>query len=151
MPGDREPQRFYRWVDANGTVHVVSSLDAVPAAERARMEEVPLPGHAEPASPIGFQPDWGSVALGLGAGLLLALVLPRGRKGLTRTAVVLGLGALLVGGYLATLRRTTGADSTSAWASPRAIIEDAKAAVEKANEVQRARERELEQIRKEGG
>jgi hypothetical protein len=150
MPGDQKPQSFYRWVDANGTVHVVDSLDAVPAVERVRMQEVSLQGRATPASTAGFQLDWGSAALGFGLGLLVALLLPRSWKGVTRVAVVLGVGALLVGGYLSALRRSTGADTSSLLSSPGAIIQDAKAAVQKANEAQRTRERELEEIRKEG-
>ena len=31
MPSEQKAQSFYRWVDERGTVHVVSSLDAVPA------------------------------------------------------------------------------------------------------------------------
>jgi hypothetical protein len=129
MPSEQKAQSFYRWVDERGTVHVVSSLDAVPAAERARMEAVELQG-----KPLefdsGFRPDWSSAALGFGAGLLFVLVLPRGWKGVTRIAVVVAIGAILVGGYLATLRRSTGADPSSLLASPSAIIQDAKAAVE---------------------
>jgi hypothetical protein len=153
MPAREEPQRFYRWVDGTGTVHVVSSLDAVPAAERARLEEVALPSRpartaADPAA--AFQPDWSSVALGFGAGVLLAWLVPRGGKTLTTLVVVMGVGAVLVGGYLAALRRSTGAEASSWLASPSAIIHDAKATVERANEAQRARQRELDELGKAG-
>lgn len=151
MPADPKSQSFYRWVDAQGTVHVVSSLDAVPAAERARMEEVSLQGRASPPGvSSGFVPEWGSVALGFGAGVLLVLVLPHRWKWVTRFAAVLATGALLSGAYLALVRRSTGADDGSLLATPSAIIEDARAAVEKANAAQRQREQELEAIRKEG-
>jgi hypothetical protein len=146
-----EPQRFYRWVDASGTLHVVSSLDAVPPAERARAERTAFVGHEEPSPrPAMFRLDWSSVALGFGAGLLVALVLPRGWKAVTRVGVVVAIAALLGGAYLATLRNATDTGDGALIASPAAIIEDAKAAVAKANEAQRRRERELEQIREQG-
>lgn len=146
-----EPQRFYRWVDASGTLHVVSSLDAVPPAERARAERTAFVGHEEPSQHSAkFRPDWSSVALGFGAGMLVALVLPRGWKGVTRLGAAAAIAALLGGAYLATLRNVTGAGDGAPLASPAAIIEDAKAAVAKANEAQRRRERELEQLREQG-
>lgn len=152
MPSEKQHQQsFYRWVDDRGTVHVVSSLDAVPVAERTRMEQVALDGRATALdSASTFRPDGASLALGFGAGLLLALVLPRSWKGVTRVAVMLGFVTLAGGAYLAYLRRTTGADSTSLLATPSAIIQDAKDAVQKVKERQRLQEQELEELKNEG-
>ncbi|RYZ09723.1 MAG: hypothetical protein EOO73_02240 [Myxococcales bacterium] len=149
MPTEAKSQSFYRWVDERGTVHVVSSLEAVPAAERKQMEQVSLQ-EKDPGLAAGFRLEWSSAALGFGAGLLLVLMLPRGWKGVTRFVLVLGIGALLVGGYLAAVRRSTGSDSTSLLAAPSAIVRDAQAVVEKVKQAQQAREQELESIRKEG-
>ena len=115
------------------------------------MQEVSLQGRASPSGVSeGFVPEWGSVALGFGAGMLLVLVLPHRWKWVTRFAAVLATGALLSGAYLAVVRRTSGAGNGSLLATPSTIIQDAKAAVEKANAAQRQREQEPEDIRKEG-
>src|SRR6185503_20197783 len=109
----KDTQAFYRWVDAQGRVHVVTSLDAVPQAARAKAELVALHG-AEETTPLvsgggaAWQPEWISFAAGFGAALVLSFLfrlLPNGWKGVTRVVVSLGLAALLTGAYLAAVRR----------------------------------------------
>lgn len=158
-PKSRQPQSFYRWVDAEGRLHVVSSLDAVPSAERARAERVTLNGQtalggAVPSTPAS---DWrlepSSFGLGFGAALLLSLLfrlLPHGWRSFSRIAVVLGVAALLAGLYLGAIRRATGAKDGGALATPGALIDDAKAAVEKLNQRQKEQDEELRKLQAEG-
>jgi hypothetical protein len=160
MPGkSNEQQTFYRWVDTDGRVHVVSSLEAVPANRRDKVElvslnaESALPRYTPPGAPLGFQLEWLSFGLGFAAALAFALVfrfLPNGWKTLTRFAIVLGLGALVSGLYLAAIRRQTGATDGGVLASPSALIEDARGAVDKMTARQKQQEEELKKIQQEG-
>lgn len=158
-PRSSQPQSFYRWVDAEGRLHVVSSLDAVPTAERARAEQVTLSADTalDKAGVVTPSPEWrlepASFGLGFGAALLLSLLfrlLPNGWRTLSRVAIVLGVVTLLTGLYLGAIRRATGAKDTSALASPSALIEDAKAAVEKLNQRQKQQDEELRKLQTEG-
>ncbi len=160
-PRSSQPQAFYRWVDAEGRLHVVSSLDAVPNSERAKAERVTLTGQtalprdAQVATvPVdAWRLEPGSFGLGFGAALLFSLLfrlLPNGWRSLSRVAVVLGVAALLTGLYLGAIRRTTGAKDGSALAGPSALIEDAKAAVEKMNQRQKQQDEELRRLQAEG-
>lgn len=161
MEPKASPQVFYRWVDAQGRQHVVSSLDSVPLAERARAERVELSG--APVAPAlelprgASEPAWrlepGSFGLGFGAALVLTLLfrlLPSGWRGLTRVAVVLGAAALLTGLYLGALRRTTGGSDAGALATPSALIDDAKAAVKKLEQRQQQQDQQLRELEAEG-
>jgi hypothetical protein len=155
-PKSEKSQDFYRWVDADGRLHVVSSLDAVPAAERSRAEHVRLDGAAAlgsvPSPSVAaatWQPDPASFALGIGAALVFGLLfrlLPGGWRAITRVAVVLGIGALLTGLYLGSIRRAAGVSGAGALASPRALIDDAKAAVQKLDARHEQQEEELRKI-----
>lgn len=158
-PKSSQPQSFYRWVDAQGRLHVVSSLDAVPSGERARAERVTLSADTSldrvaavtPATEWRLEP--GSFGLGFGAALLLSLLfrlLPNGWRSLSRVAIVLGVAALLTGLYLGAIRRATGAKDASPLATPSALIEDAKAAVEKLNQRQKQQDEELRKLQAEG-
>lgn len=150
-PSAAAPQTFYRWVDAQGTVHVASSPDAVPPAERAGATQLVLNGREPAAVPAsGFRLDWASAALGFGAALLVALLIPRSWKVVWRGALVLAVVALLTGAYLTAVRRSVGLETGSAFSSPSAVIQDARDAVSKMNERQRLRDRELEELKKEG-
>lgn len=163
-PKSSQPQAFYRWVDAQGRLHVVSSLDAVPVAERAKAERVTLTGDTAigsvPASVPTSAPakaawhfDLGSFGIGVGVALAVALILrwmPGAGRGLLRVAVVLGIAALLTGLYLGSIRRATGASEGGAIATPSAMIEDAKAAVEKLNQRQKQQDEELRKLQAEG-
>jgi len=151
----KDTQAFYRWVDAQGRVHVVSSLDAVPPAARAKAELVTLRG-AEETTPLvsgaAWQPEWLSFAAGFAAALVLSFLfrlLPSGWKGVTRVVVALGLAALLTGAYLAAVRRSAGI-AGGPLASPSALIQDAKDAVDKMNERQKLQEEELKKVQAEG-
>ena len=158
-PRSSSPQTFYRFVDEKGRLHVVSSLDALPRDQRAGAERVEL----APESALGrvpaatteraWQLEPGSFGLGFGAALLLSLLfrlLPGGWRSVTRVAVVLGISALLTGLYLGSIRRATGQAGGSALASPSALIEDAKSAVEKLNQRQKQQDEELRKLQAEG-
>jgi hypothetical protein len=159
QPDSRKTQAFYRWIDADGRLHVVSSLDAVPPADRGRAERVTLNGATAlesvptAAATPSWRPDGGSFALGFGSALLLALLfrlLPNAWRGLTRIAVVLGIAALLTGLYLGSIRRAAGVSGAGALATPSALIEDAKAAVQKLDARQKQQDEELRKIQAEG-
>jgi hypothetical protein len=155
----QESQSFYRWVDGQGRVHVVSSLDSVPAADRGKATLVvmhgvdSLSGHYPAASPVSWRPDWASFAAGFGVALLVALIfrmLPGSLRWLTRVGLVVGVAALLIGAYLGMLRRSTGMPGAGPLAAPSALIEDAKAAVEQVNQRQKQQEQEIRKIQAEG-
>jgi hypothetical protein len=153
-PESKPAQSFYRWVDHEGRLHVVSSLDAVPLSERGKLEQVTL-NAAEPSlmEPAGWRPDWSSFALGFGAALLVTLLLrllPGSWKRATGIVLALAAIVLLTGGYLAAVRRSTGVEGASALAAPSALIQDAKDAVQKMNERQLLREKQLQEIEQEG-
>lgn len=158
-PKQGKAQVFYRWVDGDGRVHIVSSLDSVPEADRLKAALVLLNGadssHGEyPAlgSASFWQPEWTSFAAGFGVALLLVLIyrlLPSGLRSVTRWAIVLGAAAALTGAYLGWVRRSTGAAGAGALASPSALLEDAKSAVERMNKRQAEQQRELQEIQAE--
>ena len=154
-PKQARPQSFYRWVDGQGRLHVVSSLDEVPAIDRGKATVVVVNGvdSYPAASAPGFRPDWASFALGFGVALLVALVfrmLPGSLRWLTRAGLVVAVAALLMGAYLGAARRTAGMPGASALAAPSALIEDAKAAVEQVNLRQKQQEEEIRKIQAEG-
>jgi hypothetical protein len=148
---------YYRWTDADGRVHVVSSLDAVPIAVRPRVERLDLVRHPEPsvlerAREVATS-DQGGPVLWLGAAgallFLLSWILPRGWRWLGKVGAFVAIGALLGGLYLGALRRSTGLSSDSLLATPSAIIDDTKRAVERLNQRQKQQEQELENIQNE--
>jgi hypothetical protein len=156
-PTPGRPQTFYRWVDASGRLHVVSSLDSVPQAERAKAAAVVIEPQALPTTRslenvAAWRPDWISFAVGFGVALLLAALfkaLPNGLRFVWRTVLVLGVGALLTGLYLSAVRGSSGFQSGSVLTSPSALIQDAKGAVEQMNLRQKQQEEELRQIQNE--
>ena len=153
-------QTFYRWVDSQGRLHVVSSLDDVPVADRPQAAQVTLNGveavgHYPPPAGVSapggvaWQPEWISFAVGFVAALVLAFlyrVLPGGMRWATRAALVVGVGALITGAYLGLVRRTAGLSGSQALASPSALIQDAKSAVEQMNARQKQQDEELRQL-----
>lgn len=154
-----QTQSFYRWEDAQGRVHIVSSLDDVPAAERAKLARVDLKSDEAvsryPSASPGFalpKLDWPSVAIGFGAALLVAMVfrfVPNGWRWLGRLALFGGVGLVLTGAYLGAVRRSAGLEG-GAFAAPSALIQDAKTAVEQMNQRQKQQEEELRKIQAEG-
>lgn len=156
-PKPGKSQTFYRWVDAKGRVHVVSSLDGVPPADRANAAVVVLNPEDSPTLPrmesvAGWRPDWVSFAVGFGVALLLAALftkLPHGLRIVWRVALVVGVGVALTGLYLGMVRGSTVGKSAGAFASPSAFIEDAKGAVEQMNLRQRQQEEELRRLQTE--
>jgi hypothetical protein len=156
-PTPGKPQTFYRWVDASGRLHVVSSLDSVPQGERAKAAVVTLQPDATPTLPTAesvarWRPDWISFAVGFGLALVLAAlfkVLPNGLRFVSRVALVLGVGVVLTGLYLSAVRGSSGAQGGSVLTSPSALLDDAKAAVEQMNLRQKQQEEELRKIQAE--
>jgi hypothetical protein len=153
-PKQGKEQSFYRWVDGEGRVHIVSSIGSVPEADRPRAEVVTLDGLPRTELPgIGRvtlrEPEWASFAAGFGAALVLVLVyklLPSGLRTVSRWAIVIGAGALLTAGYLGWVRRSSSAPGSAALATPAALVDDAKAAVERMNQRQADQQRALREI-----
>jgi hypothetical protein len=156
-------QQFYRYTDAEGRVHITTSPDSLPPGARGKAEVVVLDAQATRAEhtvPMGqqgesTQPGFELDGLSFGAGFAVALVLaaifkmmPEGMRWLPKLAIVGGIAVVGIGLYLGYLRKTTGM-GTGPLASPSAIIQDAKATVENAQQRARAREAELRAIQAE--
>jgi hypothetical protein len=148
---------YYRWTDADGRVHLVSSLDAVPLAVRPHVERLelgvrPAPSVVESvgaAATSGGAATWLLLAAGVGIALIVASrFMPYGLRWLAKLGAIALVAALLGGLYLGALRRSTGAGG-SLLATPSAIIDDAKQAVEKINQRQKQQEEELRRIQNE--
>ncbi len=147
---------YYRWTDSGGRVHVVSSLDDVPVAVRAKVERLQLgvpdaPTLVERASTASAESPvpWLVLAGVMGVGLLIASrFLPSGLRWLAKLGAFAVVAAVLGGLYLGALRRSVGS-SSSLLASPSAIIDDTKRAVEKFNQSQKSRDEELRRIQNE--
>ncbi len=153
MPGAERSEVYYRWTDAEGRLHLVSSLDKVPAAERARAERIELRAGNEPAPAAGLTSLAGHSWLVLvGAGVVLLLLFwrfaPNGLRWTAKLGAFALIVALLGGLYLGVLRRATGS-SGDVLAAPSAIIHDAERAVERMNRRQKEQEAELGRIRSE--
>ncbi|HVY30082.1 MAG TPA: hypothetical protein VHB79_26175 [Polyangiaceae bacterium] len=154
-----QTQAFYRFEDAQGRVHIVSSLDDVPVTERAKVRRVDLNSadavSRYPAATPGFSMpsvDGPSFALGFGAALLVGMLLrivPGGGRWLWKLALIAGIVLVLTGAYLGAVRRAAGIDG-GALAAPSALIQDAKTAVEHMNQRQKQQEEELRKLQAEG-
>jgi hypothetical protein len=147
---------YYRWTDSDGRVHVVSSLDAVPIAARPKVERLELgvpnpPSVVERASAVSPNGPVLWLALAVVAGVVLLVAsrfMPQGLRWLAKLGAFALVAALLGGLYLGALRRSVGS-SSSLLASPSAIIDDTKRAVEKINQSQKQRDEELRRIQSE--
>jgi hypothetical protein len=149
-----KPSVYYRVQQADGRVAIVDSLDALPAAERARAQRIEL-RVASPASPaVSVFPaelDWPSFGVGFGAALvfaLLVLFLGKGRKGALVFAGAVGFIVLGASAYFGWLRRSTGQDA-ALFASPASVVDDARRAVDQMQKKQLERNEMLKQIEKE--
>src|SRR5688572_7778507 len=124
---------IYRYRGPDGRIVVVDSLSEVPEAQRPSAERVvaidrPAGSAAAPNAPWRF--DGPSAALGFAAAALLGVLLFASRRGsrvMFGVVLVLGLGVLGTGAYFGLLRQSTG-QSGSPFASPSAVIDDAKRA-----------------------
>ena len=141
---------YYRFQDSSGRLHIVDSLESVPQALRPHAERVAYteaPSGAAALLQHGVS-SWQMFGLGFAAALLVVLVfkrLPGTMRVVLRLAIVGGIVCLLAGGYLGWMRRATG-QANDALASPGQIIEDAKSAVAKMNDRQRADQAQLKEI-----
>lgn len=149
---------FYRYRDGSGRVAVVDSLARVPASQRASAEAVVLAPAGESATlsetamsaARGLARDLHlpSFIAGLSSALLVALlVLVVGRKlgRLLRGALVVGVLGVGVVAYFGWVRRTTG-QSGELLASPGALIEDARGAVQQLNQRTAEQQRVLQEL-----
>jgi len=147
---------FYRYRDISGRVVIVDSITAVPTSARSTVEAIVPP--PPPATPLAALPETlardlhlPSFAAGAVAGLIAAVllfVLLRVKTMLVRV-VLLGVLAAAGGGlYLGWVRRTAGQGGALV-ASPAALIDDARSAVQKMNERAREQQRVLEEIQSE--
>ena len=149
-------ETYYRWTDSDGRLHVVSSLDAVPVATRAKVERLELgvpnpPRAVEGASAASASSAALLLVLAAAFGVLLLVAsrfMPHGLRWLAKLGAFALVAALLGGLYLGGLRRSVGSGS-SVLASPSAIIDDTKRAVEKMNQSQKQRDEELRRIQSE--
>jgi hypothetical protein len=142
---------FFRFTDASGRVHIVDSLDLVPEASRANAEHVRY-GEETAVNGLPSVPGlagWQIFALGFGAAVLIGLLvrhMPGTLRLLVRLAIVAGVVALASGAYFGWIRQTTQQPGTSPLATPGALIDDAKSAVEKMNARIRTQQAELKEI-----
>jgi len=154
---------FYRYRDGSGRVVIVDSLARVPASQRASAEAVALApaGESAGASDGALSSTAVSAAreltrdlhmpsfiAGLSSALLVALLfVVVGRKlgRLFRGALLLGVLGVGAVAYFGWVRRTTG-QSGDLLASPGALIEDARGAVQKLNQRSAEQQRELKEL-----
>jgi hypothetical protein len=148
-----EGTTFYRYRDAQGRPVIVDSLSKVPSSARGTLENIAL---APPdrsfslpsAESLARELHWPSFITGALCALVLGGVLLGLRKRLNfalRGALVLGLVALATAAYFGWTRRMAG-QSGALLASPEAVIQDARDAVQKMNERSREQERVLKEL-----
>jgi len=148
----REPAStavYYRFQDASGRTHIVDSLDSVPQASRLQAQRIEYQHQPEPSAlalPRTLS-TWQIFGLGFVAALLVTFLfrrLPGTMRVVLRMGIIGGVIVLLGGAYLGWMRRTTG-QSRDAMASPTAIIDDARGAVEKMNARMAAEQAEIKE------
>jgi hypothetical protein len=140
---------YYRFQDANGRTHIVDSLDSVPQASRPQAQRIEYQPQPEPSVlqlPRTLS-TWQIFGLGFVAALLVTFLfrrLPGTMRMVLRMGIIGGVIVLLGGAYLGWMRRATG-QSHDALASPTAIIDDAKGAVDKMNARMAAEQAEIKE------
>jgi len=140
---------YYRFRDTSGRTHIVDSLDSVPQAARLQAQRIEY--QAQPAASLLSLPrtlsTWQTFGLGFSAALLVTFLfrrLPGTMRLALRFGVIGAVVVLLVGAYLGWMRRASGL-SSSALASPTAVIDDAKDAVAKMNARMAAEQAEIKE------
>jgi hypothetical protein len=142
---------FYRYRDAQGRPVLVDGLSKVPSSARGSLETItlsPPPAGSALASALRDELHWPSFAAGAACALVLGLVFfglrrvrSRGvRLGLSMAVIALGAAA-----YFGWVRRQAG-ESGELLASPAALIDDARKAVDKMNERNREQQRVLQEL-----
>jgi hypothetical protein len=148
---------YYRYRGADGRIVIVDSASQLPSGERDRAERIEF-GHSSDgtttatATALARRLDWPSFAAGFGVALVFAAIVLVLRRGSLRWLGFLAVLGLLVGGfgaYLGFLRRSVG-QSTEIFASPSAMIDDARRAVEAVKKKERERDRVIEETQHEG-
>jgi hypothetical protein len=143
---------LYRYRGPDGRIVVVDTLSEVPEAQRPSAERVVAidrPGAAPAGGDWRF--DWPSAGAGFGTAALLAVLLFASRRGsrlVFGVVLVLGLGVLGMGAYFGFLRQSTG-QGGSPFASPSAVIDDAKRAVDQMDRRNREQQRQIEELQRE--
>jgi hypothetical protein len=155
MPG----AALYRYSDAAGRVVVVDSLSKVPKRLRGSVKPIQLAAPPEASrtgtvlSPRSLLQDLHgpSFAAGASCGVVACLLLFALRRAgkLLRLGFALGVSLLGIGLYLGWMRGLAG-QSQELVASPRALIEDARAAVEKMNQRSLEQARVLQELEHDG-
>lgn len=147
---------YYRYRAADGRIVIVDSAGQIPADRREGAERIefgPATGEATTSTTaLARRLDWPSFAAGFGVALIFAAIVLVVRRGSLRWLGFLALLGLLVGGfgaYLGFLRRSTG-QATEIFASPSAVVDDARRAVEAVKRRERERDRVIEEIQREG-
>lgn len=165
-------QEFYRYQDPQGRIVIVDSLNQVPPAQRDKSERlvysaVPREPKAPsevpssiPASTAEIRPsreekqisapgvDWPSFTLGFGVAVLVGLsllMIGRLANPLARFLVFAVTLGLLAGAYFGWLGRSTGQGETLL-ATPPAVIEDARRAVEQMKQRNQAQDEEIQRV-----
>lgn len=130
---------------------IVDSLSKVPSGARGTLEGITLsPPERGPSLPGGVAHElhWPSFAAGAACVLVLGLVSFGSRRlhgRALRIGLALGAIALCAGAYFGWARRMAG-QSGGLLASPEALIDDARDAVDRMNERSREQERVLQEL-----
>ncbi len=166
-PEGSKTEQFFRYTDASGRVHIVSSPDALPPEARAKAELVVLNPEVTrreqaimPA--LTTAPKLELHGLSFGAGFASALVLalifrmmPQDMRWAPKLAI---MAVLAVGGgglYFGYLHQMSGispaasGSSSSPFASPTTLIDDARRTVEQVQQSRKRQEEDLEAIKRE--
>jgi hypothetical protein len=144
---------FYRYRDASGRIVIVDSQERVPSSARRSAEAVVLAPAAEVSASDTARslarelhvPSFIAGASLAALGALLLVVAQRKLGRVVRGALLLGVLGLGVVAYFGWVRRTTGQGS-DLLASPEALIDDARAVVEKMNQRSAEQQRTLKEL-----
>ena len=159
--GPGKTEQYYRYTGPDGRVYIVQSPESLPPGARDKAEVVSLdPERVREEHTLSndgprFELQGASFGIGFVCALLLALlyrIMPGGMRWVSRLAIVGGVGIIGAGLYLGYLRKTTtGAGTASSpLASPSALIQDARDAVEKAQTARQKQEQEIRDIQAQG-